>query len=324
MPVAAIALSLFVEAARALPAAGVGDGYEMVYRAADGCPDGASLRADLAAQIHDRARASGARIEIAIRPERGGLSGVVEIENRAGNRYRRVVAGRDCPEVAHALAFLAGLAFDLSPDQLTSDQADGIDPALATTRPPRPTPAAMSSAPPARRAFAVAAHAMGELRGGLGGGARAAGQIGLAIEDPRARSFAPAVGLALVGGGGETTGRRGSADLWLLGGRLSFCPLRGSWSAFEVRPCAAAELGTVWAHATSLINAPSVRRLWASADAGMDLRWLVAGALFAEVQVGAMFPWVRPRYTFQFQPGQPLVAVPAVTARLSVGVGYRF
>jgi hypothetical protein len=36
MPVAAIALSLFVEAARALPAAGVGDGYEMVYRAADG------------------------------------------------------------------------------------------------------------------------------------------------------------------------------------------------------------------------------------------------------------------------------------------------
>jgi hypothetical protein len=56
----------------------------------------------------------------------------------------------------------------------------------------------------------------------------------------------------------------------------------------------------------------------------MNLRWLVAGALFAEVQVGAMFPLVRPRYTFQFQPDQPLVAVPAVTARLSVGVGYRF
>ncbi len=311
------ALSVVLTVLAGVPeAAGETARYAITYQAAPDCPDEAELRADIDAHIHDRARARGARVEIVIQREGRETAGEMTLDDRAGNRQRRSLRGRDCADVAHALAFLAGLAIDLAAPEAAPAPAPPIA-QVSVPAPPSPPP------PPAHR-FAPAIRAAGELRGGLADAPRPVGQLGLAVEDRALRWFAPAAAVAILGGGGGMEGDRGSAAMWLLGGRLSLCPLRLALVGVEVRPCAAGELGSVWVHATSLVNPPSVRELWASVDATVTVRWPAIGRVFGEIEAGAIFPLIRPTYTFVFQPDQPFYAIPRVTARAGAGVGYRF
>ncbi len=294
--------------------------YALTYQAAPGCPDETQLRADLDAHIHDRARARGARVEIILQRSGRETAGEMTLDDRAGNRQRRSLHGPDCADVAHALAFLAGLAIDLAPAEAAPPASPPrvvVSAPVVVVPPPPPSP-------PAGHRFAAAIRAAGELRGGLADAPRPVGVIGLTVEDLRPRRFAPTAGIAVVGGGGGMTGPRGSADLWLLGGRLSFCPLRLLPAGVELRPCAAGEVGSVWARATTLVNPPSVRRPWLSAEATLSVRWPRRGRVFADLEAGVIVPLIRSAYTFAFDPGQPLYAVPAVTARAAAGGGYRF
>jgi len=320
---AAAALWLLVSLTAGAPDdAGGPASYAMTYEAALGCPGETDLRADLDAHIHDRARARGARVEIILQRRGRDTTGEMTLDDRSGNRHRRSLRGRDCGDVAHALAFLAGLAIDLAapddavPPPSTLPVAPPAAPVTATAPAPSPPLSAV-------RRFAAAMRVAAELRGGLADTPRPVGLIGLVVED-RSRRFAPAAGIAILGGGGALTGTRGSAELLLLGWRLSLCPLRISRADVELRPCAASEVGWVWARATSLVNAPSARQTWASVEATVSLRWPASGRIFGEIEGGAIFPLVRASYTFAFEPDQPLYVVPAVTPRAAAAVGYRF
>ncbi len=258
--------------------------YAMTYQAAPDCPDESQLRADIDAHIHDRARARGARVEIVIQRDGRETAGEMTLDDRAGNHQRRSLRGRDCADVAHALAFLAGLAIDLAAPEEAPAPAPPT--AQVSVPPPPPTP----PTPPHR--FAPAIRAAGELRGGLADAPRPVGQLGITVEDRALRWFAPAAAVAILSGGGGMTGDRGSAALWLLGGRLSLCPLRMALAGVELHPCAAGELGLVWARATSLVNPPSVRETWASVDATVSVRWPASGRVFGDIEGGAIFPLI--------------------------------
>ena len=293
--------------------------YALTYQAAPGCPDETQLRADLDAHIHDRARARGARVEIILQRSGRETAGEMTLDDRAGNRRSNACAGPTAPTWPTRSRSWPAWPINLAP-------AEAAPPAS----PPRvvisaPVVVVPPSPPPrAERRFAVAIRGAGELRGGLADAPRPVGVIGLTVEDLRPRRFAPTAGIAVVGGGGGMTGPRGSADLWLLGGRLSFCPLRLLPAGAELRPCAAGEVGSIWARATTLVNPPSVRRPWLSAEATLSLRSPRRGRVFADLEAGVIVPLIRSAYTFAFDPGQPLYAVPAVTARAAAGVGYRF
>src|SRR6186713_656019 len=96
--------------AAAVPAAAP---YALAYRAVPGCPDEAALRADVAGHVHDAARASGVRIAIQIDAAARGFAGAIVTVDRFGNEDRRQLDAADCGELAHALAFMAGVAIDL-------------------------------------------------------------------------------------------------------------------------------------------------------------------------------------------------------------------
>jgi hypothetical protein len=295
--------------------------YALTYQAPPGCPDETQVRTDLDTHIHDRARARGVRLAIVLQRSGRETAGEMTLDDRAGERQRRALRGRDCAEVAHALAFLAALAIDLgaAPEEAAPPAATApAPPPVLVAPPPAPAP------PPVPHRFAPTIRMAAELRGGLGDTSRPAALAGFSVEDRRPRWFAPAAGVAILGGGGRTTGLRGSADLWLLGGQLSLCPLRALLARVELRPCAVGEAGAITARAASLINPPSLWRPWLSIDATLSLRWPQGSRIFAELEAGVIFPLIRPTYTFLFEPDQPLYAVPAVTARAGVGVGYRF
>ena len=241
------------------------------------------------------------------------------LDDRAGNRQRRTLRGPDCADVAHALAFLAGLAIDLAP---------------AEAAPPASPPRVVAAAPVVCRAAVAASACPAPIRsrnsrrrescaadwptrlapsGASGSPSRISGRGG-----------SPTAGIAIVGGGGGMTGQRGSADLWLLGGRLSFCPLRLLPAGVELRPCAAGEVGSVWARATTLVNPPSVRRPWLSAEATLSVRWPQRGRVFADSRGGRDRSPDPLRLHVRIRPGPAPLRRPRRDRARAAGVGYRY
>src|SRR6185503_11619948 len=152
-------------------------------------------------------------------------------------RGRREIDGASCAEVAHALAFLAGMALELG------GRLDA--PAPAPVSPP-PAPVLRSTAwVPERAGPAVAGLAALGARGGIAPGLRPAGEIGVELAVLRAGWWAPAVRATAVVGQGRADGAAVPLDLLLAAGRLQLCPARLARGRFEARPCAAGEVGAV-------------------------------------------------------------------------------
>jgi hypothetical protein len=287
----------------------------LTYDAPAGCPREEQWRADVEGHVHDRARLRDFRIELVLVAGGGQFSGQLVTTDRAGVQARRSIAGPNCGDVAHALAFLAGLAVDLAGP--AARQETPAAPAPAPTPPPRPP------SPTILRSLAFTTLASAGLRGGLADGPRPVGEIGFGVSDARARVLAPAVRLTLIAGQGEIDGPGGSAELRLITERLTVCPLRISAGQVEARPCAGVEAGGVWARASSLANQSTNVERWVSVEATVAVRWLAGKSLFVELEGGAVLPIIRDSYTFAFQPGTPLYRTPALTARGAAGIGFR-
>lgn len=287
--------------------------YALTYRAPEGCPTEAQMSAAVTAHVRSGTRPSGVRIEIEIAAVDGRFTGHLLAADRFGSENRQAVDGASCGEIARALAFLAGLAVELGERR----QVDLV----SMGAPPGAPPAA-----PAPHSFRIAGRILAGVTGGLADAPSLMGEVGVVLDDVRPRVFAPALeGAILVAGDSQIEGRRGSAALSLLGGRLAACPVRLSKSKAELRPCLGAAFGEVWGRATSLTDAPTVTEPWLSAEGTLALRWFVTSQILAEVEGGAVFPLMRPSYSFAFQPaGQPLYTVPRVTGRIAAGVGFRF
>ncbi len=84
--------------ARADADGGASDPYELTYSGAPGCPSETAVRDDVAARVHDAARATGARLELTAAGKAGRFSGTLlatsAAQERGGARSRERAAQR--------------------------------------------------------------------------------------------------------------------------------------------------------------------------------------------------------------------------------------
>jgi hypothetical protein len=315
-------LAGFLGLTPAIPAwATTSESYVLVLHTAPGCPTAEQLRADVVAHVSDPSRAAGARVELRVEPAGAGFAGELVSTDPTGHEGRRRIEGQTCAEVAHALAFLAGLAIDLGgrtdTNVVTSDPSTIADsPHLETSALPPPPPSPSSSPP-----LEVSVVVLSEFRGGLGPEPGLASALGVEIGRPIGRILAPSVLAALDGGTSRLSFPQGAADLSLGCARLLLCPLRFQWNAVAVRPCAGAEVGAVYASGSAPVQPRSALEPWASLEGGLRVQWRVTARFFVDAEGGASRPLVRARYFFE--PHQTVYAVPAWTGRGALGVGFR-
>ena len=285
--------------------------YAVSFTGGDGCPREDDVRADVAAHVHDASRTAGARVELRVTGAGGRFTGELVATDAAGNSGRRALDGESCAEVAHALAFLAGMALELG----------GRLEVPAAAAPPPAATLRSTAWVPERTGPAFAGLAALGVRGGIAPGLRPAGEIGVELTSPRAGWWAPAVRVTAVMGQGRADGAGAPLALLLTGGRLQFCPVRVGRGRFEGRPCVAGELGAVRATSDGALGGGSDTFLWGAGEASLQARWWATPELFVDVGGGALFPAVRTRYTAG--PGAITYVVPAVTSRVVVAVGLR-
>jgi hypothetical protein len=297
--------------------------YAVSFAGGDGCPREDEVGADVAAHVHDPSRAAGARVDLRVTGGGGRFTGELVATDAAGNRGRRAVDGDSCAEVAHALAFLAGMALELG---------GRLEAPAAAPAPPPVAPARATTWVPERAGPAFAGVAALSARGGIAPGLRPVGEIGIELiaqqpvppqppAPPRAAGWAPALRVTAMMGQGRADGASAPLDLLLTGGRVQFCPVRIARGRFEGRPCAAAEIGAVRATGDGAAGDPSGTFLWAAGEASLHVRWWATPELFVDAGAGALFPAVRTRYAAA--PGEITYAVPAVTGRFALAAGLR-
>jgi hypothetical protein len=258
--------------------------------------------------------------------------------DEVGNHGFRTVEGPTCVEVAHALAFLAGLAIELGGTLEPDPSAERAPPAVSVPPLPEapppsvePTASAISPRPVARPPPSVhsALVALAELRYGLAGDPRPGVALAYDMEAVGLSLFAPSARLAVAGSASQLESSAGNADLWLLAARLEGCPARLGTTQVDLRLCVGGELGNVWARGSVVVNPRSVNVLWGAAEVTLRLRWTVrpgpepaGSAFFVEAGGGAELTFGRERYFFE--PSSVLYTVPPVTARAAIGPGFRF
>jgi hypothetical protein len=300
--------------------AGAEESYVLSYQGTAGCPSDDSVRADVAAHVHDASRAAGARVELQIAAEGTAFSGELVAIDAAGRQGRRRIRGHTCAEVAHALAFLAGFAIELG-GRMEPDASEPPVPATPAPLTPLPAPSLGIREAPARPPWAIILVALGEARGGLAPIPRPSAAIGLDVGERTDALFSPTGRIALDVGSGHLEGAQGSANLSLLCARLEVCPLRFGGSAFAVRPCVGTELGGVHAQSSAPVAPRNSIEPWGSAEVTLRVQWLVTQRLFVEVGAGPSASLFRTRYFFE--PNHTLYVVPPVTGRGALGFGLR-
>jgi hypothetical protein len=299
--------------------------YLLSYEATEGCPPEAAFREDTLAHVHDTSGSAGAKVAVRIEATEGGFRGELVATDYEGNEGRRSIDGATCANVAHALAFLAGLAIELGGHLEKAEPAPPPTPPPQAAPAPPPVVAPRVQPPPAApqsHALDASAAILADLRTGLAPEVRPALEVAADLEDRRAGPVRHAYRLAVVGALSELAGSGGTASLTYLAGRLEGCPLRFGGARLGLGTCLAFEIGYVWAESHATTNPRNNGQVWPTGEASLRLKYVVSGGLFLEADVGVGVPMIRPQYFFQ--PDRVLYQVPAVTLRAALGVGYRF
>jgi hypothetical protein len=309
-PCAALVLS--VGLARAVPRDPVS--YALAYDAPVGCPSEETFRADVARHVSDESHAEAVRLNITLEEQETGYLGILVAFDESGNASSRRIQGKTCVDVAHAVAFLAGLVIDLG-GRLEPEVPPNVAPSL-TPRAAQPAPA-----PAAPHSVDVSTVLLLGIRGGLGPVARPTGMAGVEI-GARTGILAPSVRLSAFVSEGDFAGTAGGAALWMVGGRLELCVMRFGNAQVSLRPCVGGEIGLVHSRGQSTVDPRTTLEPWASVAASLRLQWYATKAFFAELGGGPVFPVIRAQY--YFEPDQTLYAVPWLTAEGAGGIGLRF
>jgi hypothetical protein len=331
-PVAFGGVSALVQlVALGLPAAGSVEApipIRIVFDAPEDCSTGEAFYQGVRSRTDRVRRAAagetGTELGVRVTKTSGKVHGELNLTGEHGESDRRVVDGETCEEVVEALSLTAALALDP-----TARVAPGpVAPEPARLGPP-PPPCPPPPAPPALpRSFELGLHARFALakvvtpEWSFGGMAFATLRpVGLL---PRGPSFGFGVGY-LSNTLGESSDEADSSPVThLTTVMLRACPVRfvASSSVF-VEPCAIGKGGWLEAEGRGLSNPETVVRSWwslgAEAAIGAELGrgWSLSLATSFDV------PLVKRRFTT----GEPPAAAgetPAVSAGLSLGIGYAF
>jgi hypothetical protein len=291
--------------------------FVLTYEAPADCPGYEAFREEVVSHVRDTSRATNVRLNIAVRPTEAGCEGRVNAFDETGAESSRRIVGKTCPDVAHALAFLAGLTLELGGHLLPET------PSVTAAPPPAPEPPPICPSPARAeqtRTVDISAMVFGGARGALGASLSPSGGAGIDVGIPRG-ILAPSGRFAAFVGAGSLTAATGSAGLWLGGVRLELCPLRFGSQAIVLRPCAGGEIGLVRAEGQIAFGPRTAVEPWISAGATVQVQWFPTRAWFLEVGGGPVFPLERVHY--YFEPAQTVYVDPVLTARGWVGLGLR-
>jgi hypothetical protein len=326
--------------------------YLLTYRGPAGCPSETRMRADVASHTHDLSSAEGVHVDLTIVKHDSDFLGELVATDAASHVGHRTVSGRTCSEVAHALAFLTGLAIELGGRIEPEPAALSVSAALPTVSATPATPSspevdvAIASPPSAPSATVAAptpirsdapsasdasttrlAWALGlgaEARGGLANSPQPVVRLAFEIakhETDESNGFVPSARLSALGGRGQVSNSLGTAQLWLIGGALEVCPVRWGGAHWEIRPCTVGEAGAVQARGSTQIDPRDATVPWGALGESLRFRWAPTERFFAELSGGLLVPLVRTRYFFN--PDADLYVVPSVTANGGLVVGVR-
>jgi len=309
-----VAAAAFALAGAWAGSAGAAAPYALGFAAPSGagCPDEAAVARDVAAHVNDATRAAGARVDLRIRAEASGLAGELVVTDRDGNQGRRRIDAGSCDELAHALAFLAGLALELG---------GRLEPP-ATVAGFAPTATAGPTDGFERGGAWIAAVAVAGVRGGVVDGMRPAGELGVEWQARRSGWLVPAVRAGVAMSQGRAAGADWRADLVLATSRIDACPVRLQATRLEWRPCVGAELGGLRVEGDAAAGASRGTRAWAAVDVSLRTRWWTTPRVFVDGEVGALFPLLPDAIVIAG--GQVARVAPAVTVRAVVAGGVRF
>lgn len=294
--------------------------YALTYSAPEGCPSASEFSSEVAARVPDPSVARSAVLDAKLSAEDTAVIGELTVTSPSGVTGQRRVDGRTCDDVFRALVFIASVAINLGGHVDEPSPAPApVPPPPPPARPPPPPPP--PPAPPPPRALDLSLDIAAGFVTALAPAPRPTGEIGVAIGDPARRIVAPWGRLSFGAAWSQVELLEGTAELWLLHGRVEACPFLFAISTVSVRPCGAFEIGPLFARGLDIDQARSETSLWMAPSALLRIEWAPSPHFFVEAEGGAAFPLQRARYVF----GQDTTVhtLPVALARATLGAGYK-
>lgn len=271
-------------------------GVHIWYRGTQGCPDGPAFVARLEALGRSAQLAhAGDPVDflVSVSSSGDGSTGRLERQTERGQMAIRELAAPRCEQVTDGLALSLDLALDpdRSPSPSEAHRAQGpalligAEATLVTGLVPAPLPGVALFAELAGPGAAPALRL--EARGASGGGS-AAGDVELHVD--------------------------------LLGARLEGCPIAWQQSSLTLGPCAALDIGALWASSSNRAGR-SDRGFWASGSVLGRALWQVEPRLALGLQAGVALPFVR--YDMGANAATPVFQTRAVGVEVALGAAWQ-
>ena len=294
---------------------------DLEYIGGEGCPNEAAFAARLRERMMGSTRSGidgPRRVLIAVRGSGEAAVGQLTLEGRSGETTTRQISGPSCDQIVDALAFVVALTLDPS--------ASGTAPhASPTSGPPADEPAAPPSRAPPGATWRLSAAAHASLTGAFPPGLQLSVPVFVELGDESPATlhrWTPAVRAGFERSfGASVQVPEGSARFLWTAGRLDLCAAWSLAPQFAIGPCLGADVGEIDG-AGSIAHPRQQSPFWFALGGLVRARWQVRSPVFLEVDAGAVVPVTR--NTFVFDPDTVLYEVPAVSERVSGGVGAYF
>ena len=335
----ALALCLLARVAGAAPTET--EPIRLEYTAPTGCPDASEFGRRVFERT-SKARSAGddetARTFVVVIETTGAeTQGSMVVRQDGMSTVARRVSGKDCEEVARALALATALAID--PEAaLTAPEPSGVgdtapgpgttehtpepgpkDPGRRADKPPEEGP--RSSPAGARRAallFGPSAAFGPAPTPGFG----ASAAVEWSSPSPVVLPAAVGVELVFLTSAEHTVAGAGSSFDFVFA-RPYVCTLGLAFGAdVGLVPCIGGALGAVVASGSSIARPATETRFWAAGELALRLDIALADDWFVDATGGVVLPFTRYRFLFR-TPDTRIHHVPAVTAAAGLRIGRR-
>lgn len=337
-------LSLVI--ATAAVAAAVADNetkpVEVDFEGPEGCSGANAFFAGLRSRTEHVRRADGneprTTLEVRLSRERGRVVGELRMIDDRGETDTRKVQGPSCDDVVQALSLTAALALDptalvAGPPEAPRADADATEePAQPEVAPPEPAeppspPVVVAPTPPVSEATPAPVFGS-ELGVGVVGLSLLSGSIspGIAVAVRKTfgqgqGAFRPTVGLAVSYVRNDVFQTPQDAEVALLGGGATLCPLRLAASILTVRPCALVLAGWLRAAGRQVTHVNTVDRAWLSAGLTVRSAAALGRGLSVELEGGISAPLLE-RSFYSTVPRNVVAKTPVISPIVSVGLTY--
>jgi hypothetical protein len=299
--------------------------FRVSYSAPPGCPGAAAFEAELLARTpRARSAAPDEAARLFVVDIQGGsrgsaVTGRMTVERDGTVSDARVLRGKNCSEVASALALTAALTIDPEA-RLVLEPVPVVESPPVHQEPPPPAPATPAPPPPLRTAPRA------EVRLGAG--------VGLAqIVTPGVMPVAnvvaevawsgpgrlhPAIRLSLDGASNTLESNREATFTWIAA-QLDLCPL---WlplgSVVEFRPCGAFQAGTLSGTGRAVAQPVSQSGAWGSVGAAAHLAARLSSRIGVDLSGGALAPLFPRHFVFE-TPQRDIARTATVSEVVSLG-----